>query len=166
MTDSLPADRYAWRTSSDYRDEETRSDALARARAAERDAGWVRFATLMLVAIGVFQIVTGLSALLRRSTFLLPESRLALSLDYGIWGWLYIVLGVLAFAAAVGLQQRRPWARVAGIVVAMLSAVGNIGFLPVRPWTSATVILLDILVIYGITVHGSREGTRFYVDRA
>lgn len=23
-----------------------------------------------------------------------------------------------------------------------------------------------ILVIYGITVHGGREGTRFYVDRA
>jgi hypothetical protein len=27
-------------------------------------------------------------------------------------------------------------------------------------------ILLNVLVIYGITVHGSREGTRFYTDRA
>jgi hypothetical protein len=39
-------------------------------------------------------------------------------------------------------------------------------FLPVRPFTAATVILLNMLVIYGITVHGSREGTRFYTDRA
>ena len=106
MTDTSPADRYAWRTTADYRDEETRSDALVRARAAERNAGWVRFATLMLVTIGVFQIV--------------------------------------------------------GIVLAVVSAVGNIGFLPVRPFTAAAVIL----VIYGITVHGGREGTRFYADRA
>jgi vacuolar-type H+-ATPase subunit I/STV1 len=166
MTDSSSADRFAWRTSADYRDEETRSDAMVRARAAERNAGWVRFATLMLVTIGVFQIVTGLSAALRKETFLVPQDRLVLDIGYPTWGWFYIVLGVLAFAAAAGLQQRRPWARVTGIVLAIVSAIGNIGFLPVRPFTAATIILLNVLVIYGITVHGSREGTRFYADRA
>jgi len=64
MTERSPADRYAWRTSADHRDEEIRSDVLVRARAAERNAGWMRFATLMLVAIGVFQVVTGLAAML------------------------------------------------------------------------------------------------------
>ena len=166
MTDTSPADRYGWRTSADTRGKETRSDALARARAQERNAGWVRFATAMLVLIGVFQIVTGLSVLLRRETFLLPESRLALKVDYAAYGWFYIVLGVLAFAAAAGLQQRRSWARLAGIVIAVVSAVGNIGFLSVRPFISAAVILLNMLVIYGITVHGGRDGTRFYSDRA
>ena len=29
MTDTSPADRYAWRTSADIRDEESRSDAFA-----------------------------------------------------------------------------------------------------------------------------------------
>ena len=167
MTDTSPADRYGWRTSADTRDEETRSDALVRERARERDAGWIRFATAMLVAIGVFQVVTGLSVLLRRETFLLPESRLALDVDYAAYGWVYIVLGVLAFAVAAGLQQRRPWARLTGVVLAVISAFGNVGFLGVRPFTSATVILLNVLVIYGITVHGGREGgTRFYADRA
>lgn len=167
MTETSPADRYAWRTSADARDEETRSDTLAREQARERNAGWMRFATAMLVAIGVFQIVTGLSVLLRRETFLLPQSRLVLDVDYAAYGWVYIVLGVLAFAAAAGLQQRRPWARLAGVVLAVISAIGNIGFLGVRPFTAATVILLNVLVIYGITVHGGREGgTRFYADRA
>jgi hypothetical protein len=68
MIDSTSADRYAWRTSADYRDEEIRSDTMARPRAAERNAGWVRFATLMLVTIGVFQIVTGVPAVLRKET--------------------------------------------------------------------------------------------------
>jgi hypothetical protein len=31
--------------------------------------------------------------------------------------------------------------------------------------TRDEVILLDVLVIYRMTVHGSREGTRFYADR-
>jgi vacuolar-type H+-ATPase subunit I/STV1 len=166
MTDTSPADRYAWRTSAETTEEESRSDARARERAQERNAGWIRFATLMLVTIGVFQIVTGLSALLRKGTFLVPQDRLVLDVGYPTWGWFYIVLGVLAFAAAAGLQQRRSWARLAGVVLAVVSAVGNIGFLPVRPFTSAAVILLNVLVIYGITVHGGREGTRFYVDRA
>ena len=166
MTDTSPADPYAWRTSADIRDEESRSDALARERAQERNAGWIRFATLMLVAIGVFQIVTGLSAALRKQTFLVPKERLVLDVGYPTWGWFYIVLGLLAFAAAAGLQQGRTWARVAGIVLAVISAIGNIGLLPVRPFTAATVILLNVLVIYGITVHGSRVGTRFYADRA
>lgn len=59
MTDTSPADRYGWRSSAETREEETRSDARARAGAQERNAGWIRFATLMLVTIGVFQIVTG-----------------------------------------------------------------------------------------------------------
>lgn len=75
MTDTSPGDRYGWRTSADTRDEETRSDALARERAQERNAGWIHFATAMLVTIGVFQIVTGLSALLRKQTFLVPGGR-------------------------------------------------------------------------------------------
>jgi vacuolar-type H+-ATPase subunit I/STV1 len=166
MTDRSPADRYAWRASAETREEETRSDSLARAEARQRNEGWIRFATLMLVTIGVFQIVTGLSALVRRETFLVPENRLILDVGYATWGWFYIILGVLAFAAAAGLRQRRTWARVAGIVLAVVSAVGNTGFLPVRPFIAATVILLDVLVIYGITVHGGREGTRFYADRA
>lgn len=53
MTDTSPADRFAWRTSADYQDEETRSDALVRDRAAQRNSGWIRFATLMLVTYGI-----------------------------------------------------------------------------------------------------------------
>jgi hypothetical protein len=83
MTDTPPADRAAWRTSADIRDEESRSDAVVRERAEQRNAGWIRFATVMLVTIGMFQIVTGLSVLLRRSTFLVPQDRLIVDVDYG-----------------------------------------------------------------------------------
>jgi hypothetical protein len=166
MTQTPSAGRSSWRISDETREEDRVSDARARHRAQERNAGWVRFASLMLVLIGVFQIVTGLSVIFRRQTFLVPENRLLVDVDYAAYGWLYIVLGVLALAAAYGVEQRASWARVTGIVLAVLSAVSNLGFLPVRPFTAATVIVLNVLAIYGIAVHGSREGTRFYVDRA
>jgi hypothetical protein len=166
MTEITPAEQNAWRMSAESRAEERASDVAARMRARQRNAGWVRFAAVMLVMIGVFQIVTGLSALLRRETFLVPKDRLILNVDYAAWGWLYIALGVVALAAAAGVSRRRPWAGVAGICLAVLSAVSNLGFLPVRPFTAAAVITLNVLVIYGITVHGSPDGTRFYADRA
>lgn len=166
MTELRPAEQPPWRGSAETRAEERISDAQARARARERNVGWIRFASLTLAMIGVFQVVTGLSAIFRRETFLVPEDRLLLNVDYAAWGWLYIVLGAVALAAAVGLYQRRPWARAVGICLAALSAVSNLAFLPVRPFTAATVIALDVLAIYGITVHGSRDGSRFYADRA
>jgi len=166
MTEIPPAEQYAWRMSADSRTDERTSDAAARMRARQRNAGWVHFAAVMLAMTGVFQIVTGLSALLRRETFLVPEERLILDVDYAAWGWLYIALGVVALAAAVGVSRRRPWARAVGICLAVLSAVSNLAFLPVRPFTAAAVIMLDVLVIYGITVHGSMDSTRFYSDRA
>ena len=166
MTQVPPADRYVWRASAQTEADERSIDARARAGAGRRDDGWVRFAGLTLAMIGVIQIITGLSALARRETFLVPEDRLLLDLDYTDWGWLYLAIGLVAPAAAVGVSRRLLWARVAGICLAVLSAVSNLAFLPVRPFTAATVIVLDLLAIYGIAVHGDRTRTRFYADRA
>lgn len=166
MTETPSTERSSWRISDETSEEDRISDARARARAQERNAGWVHFASLILVLIGVFQIVTGLSVIFRRETFLVPQNRLLVDVDYAAYGWLYIVLGVLALAAAYGVRQRAPWARVTGICLAVLSAVSNLAFLPVRPFAAATVIVLNVLAVYGIAVHGSRQGTRFYADRA
>jgi hypothetical protein len=46
------------------------------------------------------------------------------------------------------------WARVAGIAVAMVSALVNLAFLSAYPVWSLTVIALDVLVVYAIAVHG------------
>ena len=81
MTETPPAERYAWRTSTENRGKERTSDLMARTRAEQRNTGWVRFAVAMLLMTGVLQIVTGLSAFLRRETFLVPQNRLVLDAD-------------------------------------------------------------------------------------
>jgi hypothetical protein len=41
------------------------------------------------------------------------------------------------------------------VIVATLSAVANMAFLPALPVWSAILIALDVLVIWAVTVHGS-----------
>ena len=55
----------------------------------------------------------------------------------------------------VCLLAGQMWARVVAVIVAMLSAVANIAFLPAYPIWSAILITVDVLVIWAVTVHGS-----------
>jgi hypothetical protein len=46
------------------------------------------------------------------------------------------------------------WARVVGIIIALLSALANIAFLAAYPIWSTIIIAIDVLVIYALAVHG------------
>jgi hypothetical protein len=143
-----------WHVSEDTRDEEHVADVRAKARAEYDRAGWVVFTATMIALVGAFQIINGLTAILRSGTYLVGTDRLAVNVDYTAWGWVYIILGVLAVLAAFGLRQGQMWARVVGVVVASLSALTNLAFLPANPFLGGLVIALDIIVIYGIVVYG------------
>jgi hypothetical protein len=54
----------------------------------------------------------------------------------------------------MGCAVGQMWARVVGIVVALLSAIVNIAFLAANPVWSTITITVDVLVIYALTVHG------------
>jgi hypothetical protein len=116
--------------------------------------GWVVFGGIILLVVGTFQVIQGLVALFRSGYYLVAPSGLALEVDYSTWGWVHIALGVLAFATGLGLLAGRSAARVAGVVLAVLSAVVNLGFAAAYPVWAVIVIALDVVVIYAIVVHG------------
>ena len=60
-----------------------------------------------------------------------------------------------------GLFWRKTWARVAAVVVALLSAISNLAFLAAYPIWYGLMIGLDILVIYAVTVHGGKDPDYF-----
>jgi hypothetical protein len=117
--------------------------------------GWAFFGAVVMALMGLFWAVLGLVALIDEEYFTFRTNRL-LALDtYTPWGWMHLLGGLLAVIAAVGiLWGGHRWARTAGIVVAGLSAVVNLGFLAASPVWSTLVIALDVLVIYALTVHG------------
>jgi len=118
----------------------------------------VVFAGIMLGILGGFQIIQGLVALFNDEYYLVTRNGLVVTLDFTTWGWIHIIVGLVAAAAGLGVLLGKTWARVLGIIIAVISALVNIAFLSAYPAWSSIMIALDVLAIYALAVHG-REVT-------
>jgi hypothetical protein len=116
--------------------------------------GWVVFAGIMMVMLGIFHAIQGLVALFQDDYFLVAKSGLTLHIDYTAWGWIQLISGLIVFAAGLAVFVGQVWARSVGVLVAMLSAIVNVGFLAAYPIWSTIMIGLDVLVIWALIVHG------------
>lgn len=116
--------------------------------------GWVVFAGVIMIMLGFIQAIHGLVALFNDDFYAVSSNGLAISADFTTWGWIHLLLGIIVFLAGIGVMAGQMWARLVGIVVALASAVANIGFLAAYPVASSIVIIIDVLVIYALTVHG------------
>lgn len=116
--------------------------------------GWVIFAGAVLVIAGLFSVIQGLAALIGPNDYYLVAGGTVWLLDVNGWGWWNLIIGVLLVLTAVALFAGQTWARIVAIVLAGLNALGQIMQIPAQPWWSITVIAVDILVIYALTVHG------------
>jgi hypothetical protein len=119
--------------------------------------GMIAFATCMLVLLGAFHIIGGFVALFEEDVYAVPARDLVVEVDYNAWGLAHMALGVGMLLAAYALFWGKTWGRVVAIVVAMVSAISNLAFLPAAPVWYGLMILLNILVVYAVTVHGGRN---------
>jgi hypothetical protein len=55
---------------------------------------------------------------------------------------------------AVAIFAGQTWGRVVAVILAILSATGQLMLLSAQPWWSAIIIAIDVLVIFALTVHG------------
>ena len=117
--------------------------------------GWIAFAGTMMIMLGGFHIIQGLVALFNDEYFLVGRSGLVVSLDFTTWGWIHLIAGVVVVVAGVCVFAGQVWARTVGVVVAVLSALLNLGFLAAYPAWALILIALDVVVIMALTVHGS-----------
>lgn len=116
--------------------------------------GWVYFAGAMLILLGIFNAIEGLVALFN-DQYYLPTRQGLLVFDLTGWGWIHLIVGVLAVGVGIGLFTGAMWARVCGIVLAGLNAVAQLAFLSANPAWAMIVITLDVLVIWALVVHGA-----------
>jgi hypothetical protein len=121
--------------------------------------GWLVLASVMMLINGGFGLMAGLVALFRDQYYLVRSDGLVVSIDYTVWGWIHLVLGILLVATGLGLLVGQTWARVTGVVIVSVSALVQFAFLAAYPFWSAIVIAVDVLVIYALIVHG-REARR------
>ena len=126
-------------------------------RADTQVSGWaigaVSFAAAMMIIIGIFEIISGISAIAEDNLYVKTRNY-TFDLDVTAWGWIHLILGVVILLAGFGLLAGRTWAAVTAILLAILSAVVNFFMIPYYPFWSLLVIGLDILVIWALTRPG------------
>jgi hypothetical protein len=116
--------------------------------------GGMAFAATVMIIIGMFQIVTGLVAIIDDEFYVVTQNY-TFDLDVSAWGWIHLLVGIGVLAAGFGLFSRSPWAGVTTLVLASISAVVNFFFIPYYPFWSLLVIALNIWVIWAITRPGA-----------
>jgi len=115
--------------------------------------GWVYFAAFVLLISGILQIISGLVALLNSGYYAI-DGETALIFDISTWGWIHLLLGIIAVCIGTALFSGRAWARVVAVVLASLNFIAYFTFVGVHPIWSVTVMVIDAFVIYALTVHG------------
>lgn len=116
-------------------------------------AGWVGFAAMLTVIIGVIDFFLGLIAVIRGEYFAIHGDALIV-FDTTAWGWVTMLLGIAIILVGLGLASGAGFSRWLVIVLVVVNLIeqlawlGNSGY----PLWTLTVITLQILVLYALTV--------------
>lgn len=117
--------------------------------------GMIAFAGVLMIMVGVFQAVAGIGAILEDKVYVVGQDYV-FSFDATTWGWIHLLLGILLGFAGFGVFAGQLWARTVGVLLAGLSAIANFVFLFGwnSPFWSLLIIILDVMIIWALTVHG------------
>jgi len=111
--------------------------------------GWVAFAIVLAMMAGSVNAIFGITALLSKEAFA-SESLAHVTLQQV--GWVLLIFGVLQFVVAFALAGRKNWGRILAIALAAISVIAWMLWVGALPLAGITAIVLDILIIYGLSV--------------
>ena len=115
--------------------------------------GWTWFAAVMMWLMGAGHVIAGLAGIVNDQFYVIGREYL-FEFDSTVWGWVHLVAGALVFTAGVYLLSGQVWARTIGVILAVISVLGNFAWLPYYPVWSILLIAAGVFVIWALTVHG------------
>jgi len=130
---------------------------ISGAQVAPEPGGWARgliyFASAVLVIVGVFHALAGLTALLDDSFYQVPRAY-AFEASVTTWGWVHLIGGFAFVTAGFFLLTGNLLARIIAVFAAMVSAVASFWSIPYYPVWNILILALDIAVIWAVVAHG------------
>ena len=121
-------------------------------------AGWIGFAGILILIVGMLDFFQGLIALFRDNYYVVSASGFII-VDLTKWGWIMLIWGVLLVLAGMGLLGGQGWARWFTIVLVSLNFIAQLGFLgnSQYPLWSLTTLGLSVIVLYALTARWSES---------
>ncbi|MEV8551765.1 hypothetical protein AB0L04_18280 [Streptomyces glaucescens] len=131
----------------------------ARGPAGDWASGGTVFAGVLMLVNGLLAVLQGIAAIAEDDVYArLGDYVYEVSLTG--WGWILVILGLVAAATGAGILQGAAWARMAGILLASLSLIAQFLFLPYAPLWSMIMIAIDFFVIWALATHHPRASSR------
>jgi hypothetical protein len=107
------------------------------------------FAGVAMIVGGAFQALEGLAGIIR-DQWLVVLPNYIYAFDITVWGVIHLLVGLALVVIGVSLLRGQTWARVAGMIAAVASAILNFVWLPYSPWWALLIIAVDFLVIWAL----------------
>ena len=126
---------------------------------AERGAGWLAFAGIMVFIAGVLNVIWGIAAIDDSAAFV-NGSHYVVFTNLNTWGWVVLIVGVIQLIAAFSIWAGNEFGRWIGIIGSSLSAIGALSSINAYPFWGLCLFGLDILVIYGLVAYGGHAARR------
>ena len=115
--------------------------------------GLTTFAWIMMVILGGWWIITGIVHI-ASDDFYDPSQQWIFELSSTAWGWTHLILGAVILVAGFFLFAGAVWARVIGVILAVISGLAAFAWLPYYPVYAILMVALSVLLIWALTVHG------------
>jgi hypothetical protein len=124
-----------------------------------RRAGVVTFAGVLFILAGLFTIFDGI-VVIERPDQLYAGENVFIVKDYDAWGAGLIVGGAIQALVGLGILNRSSFAQWVGVAIAALGFIANLAYFRHYPAWAVVLMVLNVIVIYALTVHGDEFGRR------
>jgi hypothetical protein len=121
---------------------------------ARKRSGWVTFAGVIALAAGAYNALSGIAAISNDDTLSAQATKVLYGIDLSVWGWFWLIVGVLQILGGILVIQRNEWGLALCVTMAGLSALCTIFVIFVVPLWAVAVLSLDVLVMFALLTHG------------
>ena len=111
-------------------------------------SGWAMFAAIWLIIAGSFNVVEGITAM-HKGNYVANEFLFS---NQDFWGWVLLIFGILQLVAGFMVFSGNPSGFMLGVSVATVAIFIWFFFLFAAPLGALIAVIVNGLVIYGLTV--------------
>jgi hypothetical protein len=122
--------------------------------AERRGYGLVMFASVLLLVVGFWNLIYGITAIASSHVFV-ANAHYVFG-DLRGWGWVLLIFAILQLAAGIGVLVGNQLARWFAVAAVGLNAIAQMFAIPAYPFWSLTIIAMDVVALWGLCAYGSR----------
>jgi hypothetical protein len=115
------------------------------------DSGWAAFAGVLMFVVGSLDAMWGLGGIVNDDVVVVGGEG-AIIADITTWGWVHLIVGSIVALTGLGLLVGSSISRWLGVFFVAVNAMLQIVWFPAAPLWAFLIIILDVVIIYQLTV--------------